>query len=112
MDLEHTKIVLEKSLDEGVGITELRKAIKVAISLLDWEIQYGHREVREIVGNFKVELPLGTTDELDPFANQKMKVAGHIGYQLIELGLVEFKDTPIADEKKAVVKVLVPEKET
>lgn len=109
--IKHAYYIFETAVNGEINIDDLYQAIKMIIPILEKQIMLGHQEVKEIVGNFKVELPAGMTDELDPLADKKLEVAGHIGYQLIQLGLVEFKDTPIANEKKAVVKVLIPEKE-
>lgn len=110
--VEYARSIFERLLKrENISYNDLRQAIETAIPILDWEINYGgNREVHEIVANFEIDPLLPVTDERDPFANKKLEVAGHIGYQLIKLGLVEFIDTGEVCEKKAVVKVLVPER--
>ena len=111
-DIKYAHHIFETAVNGSIGIDDLYQAIKIVIPILEWEINYGtSREVQEIVANFKIELPLPTSYERDPLADKKLEVAGHIGYKLIELGLIEFIDTPIADEKKAVVEVLIPKKE-
>lgn len=110
--IKHAHYIFETAVNGSIGIDDLYQAIKIAIPILEWEIKYGgNREVREIVANFEIDPLLPVTDALDPLADKKLEVAGHIGYQLIQLGLVEFIDTEEVCKKKAVVEVLIPKKE-